>query len=1127
MKNLLATTQALVLTLALAGLASAQDDTALVTQVVPPNVMILFDDSGSMSNSVWSDAFDPLVFHDIGGLAAANCDINAVTAVAGSDGICPASGDGLGRCPSGGSNTGGSVLCTATAVPGGCAAAPLDWGCSVSGTDLRFNRPNYTPSGTSRWSRNYQHWIFNQVLAGATPIIPRADRMETARAAVGTLISNINPAGFPERMRFGLATFGPNNDPAGASLDVLITDGNTAAVTGAITTLTPGGNTPLAESLAEIGQYMTGDASVSDCSASSSIAAGNPMQDYCRRNFVIILTDGVPTRDDFDHMNLADFTCAIGDADGDGEDPNGRTDAAPYTSEGTDWLDDVAFAFNQNDLRADLQDTQNIQTYTIGFAIDHPMLGDTAANGGGEYFVASDAASLVATLQGAFLDILAKTTSFTATTVPASRTSFADGFYRAFFVPDNGSFWQGHIQSYQLDASLEVLDKDGGPALDAGGLFVSECPFWDTALRLVDQSYSGSCPTLPSAGTAHPPRNIYTTSGGARQDFTKANIKAADLGLTDPEIPFYNGTFADREVLADEIVDYVYGFDSFDENADGDLDQKRDFILGDIFHSNPIIIGPPPFALANEQGFGPPTDPTTFLGVNKKRNRVLYVGANDGMLHGIDAGRVITPPGTNYDQGTGNELFGYIPETVKPNIKMLTRNFPRTFYYVDGSPTAADAWFPSGPGDTVKDPKEWTTVLVAGMRQGGDGYLALDVTDPGAGISDPHGPYPKFLWEFTGATEPLAEAWSEPVISRVRVRGPLLSGDKCGLDDGDGDCREQWVAIFAGGFNDTSDPNLPLYVDSTNPAFTSDSKAVFIVEIETGKVLGKLEYDPAGAPFDEMVYAAPSAPAVLDLDFDGFVDLIYVGDTGGQIWKWDVHYKGADTTGDPKIDNWPADIFFDAGGANTTAGFHYRSVFFPVTAAFIGGKLILAFGTGERTELSYAGEPTNDEENRFYKIEDPNPIGGSAFPASPYTEANLTDITGLNVDTDATDLGYFFKALQGEKFITNHLIFGGDVITASYQPDIASGDICNQQGNAFVHIFNLGSGAGFFDPANPSTSNNNRSLAIGLGVPSDPRIVSSGDNSQLFIQTSSGAVVKIDKGGGNQPLDKVYWKQDF
>ena len=109
---------------------------------------------------------------------------------------------------------------------------------------------------------------------------------------------------------------------------------------------------------------------------------------------------------------------------------------------------------------------------------------------------------------------------------------------------------------------------------------------------------------------------------------------------------------------------------------------------------------------------------------------------------------------------------------------------------LDGTPAIADAWLgdPGDPDDVTKSPEEWATVLVVGMRQGGAGYLALDVTDPddtmGAG---PHGPYPKLLWEFDGTHSAyLGDTWSEPVItltmasaassgSTTRCRGVLCS----------------------------------------------------------------------------------------------------------------------------------------------------------------------------------------------------------------------------------------------------------------------------------------------------------------------------------------------------------------
>ena len=1122
--------------------ARAQDDLALVSTSVPPNVMILYDNSGSMSHAIWHQDFDPDVFYDTGAVRA-ECTIGDVPAIAGSAGYCPGSGDAADQCPSSGSSfrSGGVIACNGGAFAAGndCddVQVPAGWVCRENAGRLEFTLPDLTAGGATRWSRNYLSWLFSNILADTAPLpIPDQDRMDSAREAILTLIDRVNPDGFPERVRFGLTQFNTGGDPSGGTVSVAITPANKAPLIAAIRALTPSTWTPLAETLADIGEYMSGDPSVASCAIAAVAGAASPMDDWCRKNFVVILTDGEPTRDDFSNApGIADFMCAIGNADGDtNEVPDaatGRTDAPPYQSQGTDWLDDVSFSLYERDLRADLQDQQNIVTYTIGFTIDHPLLSDTAANSAGLYYIANDSVELAATLETALQDIIERATSFSAATVPASRTAFGDGFYVAWFTPREGSpFWDGHLEAFRLSSALEVLDAAGSPAIDAatGAFLEPKNPFWDTAERLTDP--------------LHPARQIFTTKGGVRTNFTPADIDAADLNVLGGELTLYpndpGSPFPDTEALTDAIVNYLYGEDAFDEDRDLDSGELREYVLGDIFHSSPIAIGPPPFTLASEEGFGPPQRAGTFLNQFSQRDRRLFVGANDGMLHAIDIGSYqngdnpLTPEAETayYDVGSGNEMFAWVPGLLLQTLKFIPRNQPRSYYYVDASPAAADAWFPFGPGDPTKDPSEWTTVLMTGLRQGGDGYLALDVTDPDAALG-PHAPYPRLLWEFDDPAEPMGESWSEPIITRVKMSGPMGFGDHCAFDDGEGDCREQWVAIFAGGFRADADPNLPPWVDDPlSPAWSPDSKAIFIVALDTGAVLARLAYDPADGQLQRMLFALPSTPAVLDLDFDGFADVLYVGDAGGQLWKWDI--SGVGRVGPfGLVDNWPYGVFFETPPVATAAGLHYRSIFFPPSAAYVNDNedLVLAFGTGERTELDYQGDGAADDNNRYYKILDPEPTGIVAIPATPYTEADLTDITGLPDDPDPTDLGYFFVVPEAEKFITNSIIFGGFVITASFLPDDGSGGVCDSSGEAFVHIFNLDTGVGYFDPADADVSADGRTLLAGVGVPSAPKITTSDvGTSKLFIQTSAGRIVVLDAPpGGDDVVDVVYWKQDF
>ena len=432
--------------------------------------------------------------------------------------------------------------------------------------------------------------------------------------------------------------------------------------------------------------------------------------------------------------------------------------------------------------------------------------------------------------------------------------------------------------------------------------------------------------------------------------------------------------------------------------------------------------------------------------------------------------------------------------------------------------------------DTTKVPDEWATVLIAAFREGGEGYLALDVTKPGAGSTDPHYPYPKFLWEFVNTR--MAESWSRPVITRVKLKGAGGSGDNCGFNNGDGDCREQWVAIFAAGYTDDGDPNeeRDYEDDPTSLAWSAKSKALFMVRLDNGEVLAQVAFDAAdSAGPSGMKFAMPSQPGVLDINSDRFADIVLVGDTGGNLWKWDISSLGEDTDADTLIDNWSYGVFFEAAPEDLGAGLkHYRSMFFPPSAAYVNGSLMYTFATGERRNLLYPGDgqSSTDENNRLYVIRDPEPTGTLAIPVSAYTEANLTDATATVTDSDPTDLGYYIVASDGEKFVTDVLIFAGHAIAASYDPD--SFPTCGP-GDAYLYILRLSNGLGHFD-ANAVPEAADRRFAIGTGIPSTPRISvapSPGDDIG-FINTSDNKVLTFEPPLRNPPESQVlYWKQEF
>ncbi len=133
------------------------------------------------------------------------------------------------------------------------------------------------------------------------------------------------------------------------------------------------------------------------------------------------------------------------------------------------------------------------------------------------------------------------------------------------------------------------------------------------------------------------------------------------------------------------------------------------------------------------------------------------------------------------------------------------------------------------------------------------------------------------------------------------------------------------------------------------------------------------------------------------------------------------------------------------------------------------------------------------------------------------------------VDFDLTDLGYYFVAEDAEKFITNHAAFGGVFITTSYLPDDGTGTICDADGQAFAHVFDIATGQGFFDPV--SSSNQGRRVTSGLGVPSDPRITVSSSidgGVKILLKSSAGQLVTIDAPDlAPEAVKQVYWRQRF
>jgi len=351
-----------------------------------------------------------------------------------------------------------------------------------------------------------------------------------------------------------------------------------------------------------------------------------------------------------------------------------------------------------------------------------------------------------------------------------------------------------------------------------------------------------------------------------REPATRTIYTAINTDRSQP--PPYTDTLQRVEFNVNNVgilKDFIYDTDNDNEGLIQFVrGQGRYWRLGDINHSTPAVIGPP-----DEDAALMGSGYAEFKLANEDRRKVIYVGANDGMLH-------------CFDVSTGEELWAYIPYNL---LSRLTEMWPvdtsshlRYFSrkaYVDSSPSVSDVYINN----------QWRTVLVCGQGEGWgskpDGYnngdtnhkhyyyFALDVTDP-------ENPIP--MWEFAGIRIKRSgknynmtngQTWSVPYIGKVDI-----SGDPT------------WVAFVGSGYTHLDDVRHQAYIGNTFAA----------IKIEDGSVLWSKKISDvdssrsrnSGNPFPNIYVALPGSPNGVDLDRDGDIDYVYIGDLDGHLWRLDA-----------------------------------------------------------------------------------------------------------------------------------------------------------------------------------------------------------------------------------------------
>ncbi len=655
---------------------------------VEPNILIIFDNSGSMNDQIQTRYYDPAITYEPLAVPVANRDTVYYR------------------------SSGNRWILFANSI-GDVACASARTALTTYGHYEGFTNSSCRSSSRTLRTGNYR----NYVASGGDQF---ETKLEIAKNVISEFINTING------VRVGVMVFNPavtdrsqeggssHSNSHGGRLQSTIKSLASATrnqLIQDINAIVAETWTPLAETLYEAGLYYKG--------ATSYFNAGmtyvSPIEYSCQRNYVVLITDGDSTRDQSSILSTA-----VGDKDSDGREPGGANEVHYIVDGedmlGTDYLDDVAKFLYEIDLRSDLTGQQNIITYTIGFTFrsQHDLLDRAAAYGHGKYYYTENAQQLADAFQNIVGDIMEKTSSFVAPIVPVSRmerTSAGDKIYLALFQPRKDKVWSGNIKKFGVAQSGtnvgQVVDVNGAPAMDERGQILATARSYWTALSMdgSDVEKGGVGEVLMNRSSA---RKIYTYLGSSpdladsSNAFNTTNITPGMLGLLGGDT-----------VGRDKLVQFVLGFDSYDDNGNGNTAEKRDWILGSFLHSRPLL-------------------------VHYTTQSVIFAGANDGLLHA-------------FDDGTGEELWGFVPPDLLNSLQALRADVVESF--VDGSPKAYLAYNADGSINRA--------ILIFGERRGGDHYYALDVTNPAS---------PRYLWEISPSTTGFAElgqTWSAPNIAKV------------------------------------------------------------------------------------------------------------------------------------------------------------------------------------------------------------------------------------------------------------------------------------------------------------------------------------------------------------------------
>jgi len=796
-----------------------------------------------------------------------------------------------------------------------------------------------------------------------------------------------------------------------------------------------------------------------------------------------------------------------------------------------------------------LDNEQLVRTYTIAFNLDdagdQQFLKDMANVGDGEAFTAVTAGQLVDVFTSILTDVKSDPTSFVSPSLATNafnRLLSRDEVYFGLFTPALNISWPGNVKKYNIcvDSSTgcslgSFLDANGDVAIDP-----ADDKFKDTAQSIWSGAVDGRATTEGGSGgeiTDFTQTVLYTESSqgtvassttplsNTGYKLTSANWAIAEFGNLRSSICPTPSTTAGSD--CENRMLWLLG-KNITANPDSDISSTQRWSTNDVLHSSPSVIT---YGGQDSDNDGTAGEPEDSDGVISTYFDKIVVGTNDGTLRMIN--------GTD-----GVEDWRFMPSEFWAQQQTLFTN-PQSahIYGLDVTPTLHikdvdnNGTIETGDGDFVK--------IYIGARSGNKFMYALDAS---ANVtSATQKVVPKFMWKIQGGVTSgfgrLGYTWSQPRLADIAT----TTGVKT-------------VLIFGGGYDDALE-GATKFSPADNGGADFKGNAIFIIDPETGAKILSISGASSGADIQisHMGYSIPSRISILDSNGDGIDDRLYVGDTGGQLWRVDL---GTDIQATGGLDAaclaaTPATCTSTIVGrlatlSSTSVAAQKRRFFEPPSIVQVRDSTYsdqsdydyILIGSGFRSH------PLNTTvADRFYAIRDRHLSGltdsdGDHFSeitdgyadgsGGAITNAGLIDATDEVLDTsDATKQsdGWYYDFTTagntGEKVLSAANATAGGVTFTTFRPGASTvANPCEGTlGNATAYNFNILNGNAFLDwDGDGDIDTDDRNLALGGGIPSD--VV------PVFTKEGVIGIVGIE-GGASQlgvlaglPRFRTYWYEE-